>query len=232
MKRSTTVAALGLAAVLGITGAGVAVAGVAGPAHSTSAVSSVVDDVAQRIEDALSGLVDDGTITQEQASEVARTLAESRDRGRHGGPGGGMGRPGMGGPGMGGPGMGGPGMGEGMGEGFGHGGQAGHVGHLDLSVLTDVLGLTEDELRSALRDDGTTLADVAEQQGVAVDEVVAALRAAAEERVEQAVTDGRITREHADEIIAELPERIADAMGREWPGARGRHAAGDPSQSG
>jgi polyhydroxyalkanoate synthesis regulator phasin len=223
MKRSTTVAALGLAAVLGITGAGVAVAGVAGPAHSTSAVSSVVDDVAQRIEDALSGLVDDGTITQEQASEVARTLAESRDRGRHGGPGGAMGRPGMGGPGMGGP---------GMGEGFGHGGPVGHVGHLDLSVLTDVLGLTEDELRSALRDDGTTLADVAEQQRVAVDDVVAALRAAAEERVEQAVTDGRITREHADEIIAELPERIADAMGREWPGARGRHAAGDPSQSG
>jgi polyhydroxyalkanoate synthesis regulator phasin len=227
MKRSTTVAALGLAAVLGITGAGVAVAGVAGPAHSTSAVSSVVDDVAQRIEDALSGLVDDGTITQEQASEVARTLAESRDRGRHGGPGGAMGRPGMGGPGMGG-----PGMGEGMGEGFGHGGQAGHVGHLDLSVLTDVLGLTEDELRSALRDDGTTLADVAEQQGVAVEDVVAALRAAAEERVEQAVTDGRITREHADEIIAELPERIADAMDREWPAGRGRHAAGEPSQSG
>jgi polyhydroxyalkanoate synthesis regulator phasin len=218
MKRSTTVAALGLAAVLGITGAGVAVAGVAGPADPTSAVSSVADDVAQRIEDALSGLVDDGTITQEQASEVARTLAESRDRGRHGGPGGGMGRPGMGGP--------------GMGEGFGHGGQAGHVGHLDLSVLTDVLGLTEDELRSALRDDGTTLADVAEQQGVAVDDVVAALRAAAEERVEQAVTDGRITREHADEIIAELPERIADAMDREWPGGRGRHAAGEPSQSG
>jgi polyhydroxyalkanoate synthesis regulator phasin len=228
MKRSTTVAALGLAAVLGITGAGVAVAGAAGPADPTSAVSSVVDDVAQRIEDALSGLVDDGTITQEQASEVARTLAESRDRGRHGGPGGGMGRPGMGGPGMGGPGMGGPGMGEG----FGHGGSAGHVGHLDLSVLTDVLGLTEDELRSALRDDGTTLADVAEQQGVAVDDVVAALRAAAEERVEQAVTDGRITREHADEIIAELPERIADAMDREWPAGRGRHAAGDPSQSG
>jgi polyhydroxyalkanoate synthesis regulator phasin len=226
MKRSTTVAAFGLAAVLGVTGAGVAVAGVAGATGPTSAVSSVADDVAQRIEDALSGLVDDGTITQEQASEVARTLAESRGRGRPAGPG--MGGPGMGGPGMGGPGMGGPGMGQGM----GHRGEAGHVGHLDLTVLTDVLGLSEDELRSALRVDGTTLADVAEEQVVSVDDVVAALRAAAEERVEQAVTDGRITREHADEIIAELPERIADAMDREWLRGRGRHAAGESSQSG
>ena len=202
MKRSTTLTALGVAGVLGLTG--VAVAGAAGAATSAgtaAAVTDVRDRMAERIEAALSGLVDDGTITKEQAAEVARTLAEQRDRG----PGSGMG----------------PGMGEHMG--MGHVGMG--MGPLDLSVLTDVLGMSEDDLRSALAEDGASLASVAQEQGVAVEDVVAALQAAAEERIEEAVADGRITRERADQIIADLPGRLTAAVERQGHGP-GRHGKG------
>ena len=85
-----------------------------------------------RITEALSGLVSDGSITQEQADEVASTLDEA-----------------------------------GIGHGGGHRG-----GGFDLSAAATALGMSEDELRTALEADGTTLADVAGEQGVEVDTLV------------------------------------------------------------
>ena len=60
------------------------------------------------------------------------------------------------------------------------------------------------------------------------------------ERIERAVTDERLTRERADELIADLPERIATAVkegfgGRGFgPGGPGHHGDRDgfgPGQS-
>ena len=62
---------------------------VAGPALADDEGGSSTS-VVERITEALSGLVDDGSITQEQADEVATTLAES-GLGGHGGHGGGPG---------------------------------------------------------------------------------------------------------------------------------------------
>jgi hypothetical protein len=102
----------------------------------------------------------------------------------------------------------------------GHGGPGGWGGHggrggLDLDVAAEALGVTTEELRTALAVDGTTLADVAAEEGVEVSTLVDALVASGTERLDQAVTDGRLTREEADERIAALPERVAALVERE-----------------
>lgn len=99
------------------------------------------------------------------------------------------------------------------GHGPGHGGF-----HLD--VAAEALGVTAAELRTALEVEGTTLADVAADQGVETSVLVDALVAAGTERISAAVTDGRLTQAEADAEIAALPERIGTLIEQE-PGLRG-----------
>jgi hypothetical protein len=94
-----------------------------------------------------------------------------------------------------------------------------------LETAADALGVTESELLSAL-EDGRSIADVAEEQGVDVQEVVDALVAAATERLDQAVEDGRVDEDRADEIKAALPEHIAAMVEREGFPGRGRGPGG------
>lgn len=101
-----------------------------------------------------------------------------------------------------------------------------------LDTAAETLGVTTDELRDALRD-GQTLAEVAEAQGVEIDALVDALVAAAQERLDEAVTDGRITQERADQIAGTLEERIAQhveqgmPMRGDGPGRGGHHGGMD-----
>jgi len=105
----------------------------------------------------------------------------------------------------------------------GPGGPGGHGGmvRLDLDAAADALGLTPAELRDALATEGTTLSDVAEEQGVETSTLVDALVAAGEDRIDQAVTDGRLTQEQAEELREALPERVAAAIEMEFRGERG-----------
>jgi hypothetical protein len=144
--------------------------------------------VVDRIKSALSGLVDDGSLTQEQADEVATTLSEA-----------------------------------GLGRGGHHGGD-----RLGLETAAEALGMTEDELRTALEPDGTSLADVAEDQGVDVDTLVDALVQAQQDRIAQAVEDGRLTQEEADERLADLEERVTERVNSDAPD-RGPHGRGGPA---
>jgi polyhydroxyalkanoate synthesis regulator phasin len=173
------------AGALTLTGLAVAVPAVAGTEDTDGTSRSVVD----RIEDALFGLVDDGSITQEQADEVASTLGEA---------------------------------------GFGgHGGRhGGHGAWHGFESAAEALGMTEDELRTALEADGATLAQVAEDRGVALDALGDALVTVQQERIGQAVEDGRLTRERADERLADLEQQVTewlDSTGddRPWSGGRG-----------
>jgi hypothetical protein len=83
------------------------------------------------------------------------------------------------------------------GRGF-HGSQAGS------EAVAEALGMTTDELEAALQD-GKTLADLAEEKGVEIqalrDATEAAEKTARIEQIEQAVTDGDLTREQADWMI-------------------------------
>ena len=141
-------------------------------------------DPTARIRAALQNLVDDGTITSEQADAVAADLAADRPaRGDHGG--------------------------------FGHHGRGGHPG-FDGEVVADLLGVTPEELRDALRD-GQSIADVAAANGVDVQTVIDALVAEAETHHDQAVTDGRLTQDEADERLADITERVTEMVNRSRP---------------
>ncbi|WP_104527989.1 hypothetical protein [Blastococcus saxobsidens] len=168
------------AGVLGLSGLALAVPAVAAPGSDSGTPAAV-----ERITEALSGLVTDGSITQEQAEEVAGTLGEA-----------------------------------GIGRGGHHGG-----GGLSLAAAATALDMTEDELRTALEPEGTTLAEVAEAEGVPVGDLVAALVQAREERVTQAVEDGRLTQEEADEVLADVEERVTERVNSEAP-ARGHGPRG------
>ncbi len=158
---------------------------------------------ADRIERALAGLVSDGTITQEQADKVARTLAE-RLPGR--GPGGHRSGP--------------------------------HAGRLFPDAVASALGITTDELRTALRS-GKTLAQIAEDEDIARDELVDKLVAAAEAQIAAAVEAGRLTQAQADQLSENLHARINERVDRSGPpfgrwhghGPRG-HGRGSADRSG
>lgn len=143
--------------------------------------AAATPDRGARVREALQSLVDDGTITAEQADAVATHLADNLPRGGRGG-GGGM-----------------------------HGGRG-----FDGTVVADALGITADELRTALQD-GQSIADVAAAEGVDVQVVVDAMVAAAQTRVDEAVAAGRITQEEADTKLAELETRIAERVNTAGP---------------
>ena len=76
-----------LASALGLGGLATGLVLAPAAASATTGGTTMVGDRLERIGDALSGLVGDGSITQEQADEVATTLDEALPQGR-GGPGG------------------------------------------------------------------------------------------------------------------------------------------------
>lgn len=190
-------------------GAGLAVAGltvglVLAPALASAATGdespgAAVGNRVERIKDALQGLVDDGTIDEAQRDRVAEHLAEEMP-GRGKGPGGGHGR----------------GHGPGGGPG-GHGIGALKVG---LDVAAEKLGMSREDLVTELRS-GKSLADVAGEKGVSVDDLTAALKAEAVERLDAAVAEGRLTQAEADEKKAVLDEHLARAVQREGGHGRG-----------
>ena len=99
-----------------------------------------------------------------------------------------------------------PGGGPGAQRGFGGGGVLGLGG--DNEELADLLGLSVDGLNELLADEGTTLADVAADNGLSRDELFNFLLAQAESNVEQAVSDGTLARENADQFLAGLADTI------------------------
>ncbi len=108
-----------------------------------------------------------------------------------------------------------------------HGPRAAHQ-----EILTEVLGVSEDELLQA-REDGRSLADVADANGVDPQAVVDALVADLEEHLDQGLESGRLTDEQADERLAEATERIEDMVNGELepgdrPGPRGPGGPGEP----
>jgi len=103
---------------------------------------------------------------------------------------------------------------------FGPGGGGGPMGgfDVDLDTLADTLGLTADEVSAALAE-GQSIADLAEAQGVDLQTVIDALVAAATERIDQEVADGRLTDDEAAEQVASLSERVTRLV--DQPGGSG-----------
>ncbi len=87
-------------------------------------------------------------------------------------------------------------------------------------TLTDVLGVSAADLRAAL-ESGQSIADVAKAHDVAVQDVIDALVAKVQDRLDTAVANGRLTQDQADTMIAEATQHITDFVnGDATPGGR------------
>lgn len=130
-----------------------------------------------RVREQLQELVDDDTITAEQADAVAEHLMANRperaDRGARQGR-----RPGS-----------------------------------DGEVLAELLGIEVTALREHLLA-GSSIADIAAEQGVDVQTVIDALVAEASSHVELSVENGRLTQDEADERLGHITERITASIDR------------------
>ncbi|MGY1712674.1 hypothetical protein ACI8AC_24500 [Geodermatophilus sp. SYSU D00758] len=206
MRTRTLVVGVGAAGALTLTGIGVAVAEpTPSPAPSTSTPSATPEEDAAAaederraaIEEALGGLVEDGTLTQDQAARVAETLADS------------------------------PAVGPGWGwhHRWDGDGPPDWVDEADFdavwSAAAEALGMSTEELQDALSEPGTSLADVAEQQGVDTQAVVDALVARAQARIDEAVAAGSLSEEQAAELRERLPDWVAAKVEGGWWSHRG-----------
>ncbi|MEM9607259.1 MAG: hypothetical protein AAGA99_07525 [Actinomycetota bacterium] len=79
------------------------------------------------------------------------------------------------------------------------------------STAAEAIGITVADLRAELQT-GATVADVAEANGVDVQDVIDAMVAGVEERLEMKVEDGRLTEEEAAERLEDKTERITDRV--------------------
>lgn len=83
-----------------------------------------------------------------------------------------------------------------------------HRGVAHVRHVAEILGIEDpQEIVDAL-EAGSTLADVAAENGSSGDELVSALVARLDEKLDEAVADGRMGQERADEKLAEATERI------------------------
>jgi len=164
----------------------------------------------QAREGVLDNAVKEGNLTQEQADQIRERAADGF----------------------------GPGM---MGRGFGRGmmgrsqgwGMMGDSQDSLIAVAADKLGMTVDELTTQLQD-GKTVADLAQEKGVDLQTIVDAFMAARQEALSQAVADGKITQEQADQMLENMGDMIEDHLNGELPmygpggcGGRGMMGAWD-----
>ncbi len=80
------------------------------------------------------------------------------------------------------------------------------------AIIAEQLGMTSDELREALQDGETSVADLAADKGVALDTIVDAIVSEIEERLSTAVENGRLTQAEADERLSTARDNITERL--------------------
>lgn len=218
--------AIAATTVIAAAGTGTAIAVTGDDKDGRKAEDAVLDDAARRLDvtpdrlrEALSAAraaeldraVKAGRLTQEQADRIKQRRERSGRvlpgppalRHRH---------------------HGGPGFARG-----GHGGPFRGLRRIVSTELAEALGVTRAELREALRD-GKSVADVAKAEGKSLDDVRTALRAAAKQRLDAAVKDGKLTRERADRIAEHVERALEhlDATPPRFGTGHGRRGFGPP----
>ena len=78
-----------------------------------------------------------------------------------------------------------------------------------VAVAADALGMTADELLAELKD-GKSIADVANERGVDPQTIADSILASQKDSLAQAVADGKITQEQADQMLSRMEERALD----------------------
>ena len=80
--------------------------------------------------------------------------------------------------------------------------------------VAELLGLTDEELRAAIQD-GRSLAEVAESAGVSLDELTAEVLANVRASLNEAVANGGLAQERADEIYARFESNLDNFLNGE-----------------
>ena len=106
--------------------------------------------------------------------------------------------------------------------GFGGGGPGGPGGRPGLDAAAEAIGITVDDLRTAVQD-GDTIAEVAAANDVDVQTVIDALVAEATTHLDAAVANGELTEAEAIERKADLGEHITAMVNGERPAGFGSH---------
>lgn len=210
IPKSGFVAVVVIAVIVGLGAAGaIAANGVLSPEEESKAIiddaasqlgvepTELSDALKQAMKNRIDAAVDSGQLTEEQATELKERIDSDEFPL--------LARGGHGGPGL-------------------HVYGPGHAGRGEvLAAAASYLGLTEAELREQLADQ--TLAEVAKEEGKSVSGLVDAMVASAEKSIDQAVADGKLTKEQADELKDGLEERMTDLVNGELehgPGVHGR----------
>jgi len=205
-KRTKVKIAVGVAAALGVAGSGVAIAATDpwSPSEESQAVieeaaaelgvqpNALSDALEKALENRVDEAVEAGRLTEEQGAALKERIRSGEAPLIFGG------------------------FGH-RGFGPGHFGHFGHFGNLDAAAT--YVGLSEAELRDRIAN-GDTLAEIAKAEGRSVDGLVQALVKAAREKIVDAVADGRLTQTRANELEADLEERIKDLVNGEFPPRR------------
>jgi hypothetical protein len=162
------------------------------------------------IDNALKGLVDNKTITQDQADAVKKALQDqlAAQPRKPGGPGG-FGR-----------------------FGLGLGGIAGAKSDV-LGTASKMLGMTPDEITTQLRS-GKSLADLATSKGIAPQKLIDAIVADANSRIDKAVTNNKLTADQASKIKGNLNQAVTNLVNNTMPlhGGGPRFRPGGPPPTG
>ena len=108
----------------------------------------------------------------------------------------------------------------------GRGGPGGRHGGPGLDAAATALGVTTDELRTAVEGD-QTIAQVAESKGVPVQTVIDAMVAELKTHLAEEVASGEHTQAEADQKLADATTRITDMVNNGGP-AKGEGRGGPP----
>lgn len=158
------------------------------------ALDKIVEALMAPRREALATAVADGRITQEQADTMLARMQENVTARLQ---------------------QSGPLMGQGPAGQMMRAERLGWQAHGQLDLMAETLGMTQEDLLAELRD-GKTVAQVAEEKGVALETLVEALLAPRREALAQKVADGALTQEQADTMLAQMRENITARLQQTW----------------
>ena len=121
----------------------------------------------------------------------------------------------------------------------GTGGVQGHRGHhhhggggqQDMQTIADTLGISTDQLKQEMSS-GSTLAQIAQNHGKTADDLVSALQTKDKSRLDQAVSDGKISSDQETQFLSQLKQRETNFVQNGTPQGRGGDRDGDSDGDG
>jgi len=84
-----------------------------------------------------------------------------------------------------------------------------------VDATAEVTGLSVDEVTAAL-EEGQTFAQIAEAQGVDPQAIVEAFLVDRKAALDEAVAEGRLSQDQADEMLEEMTDHLTDRLSQPW----------------